>query len=209
MEAYCREQGLFHDEDSEEATYSDTLELDLGDVEPSLAGPKRPQDRVKLSNAANDFRGELAAFLDRDAYELYQGWDKSSALSFPASDPPTGLAGGDPPKQARAPAGAQGTSLRSKCREENGFGHGSVVIAAITSCTNTSNPSVMIGAGLLAKKAVEAGLERMPWVKTSLAPGSKVVTEYLERADLIEPLSKLGFDLVGYGCTTCIGNSGA
>ena len=207
VEAYCREQGLFHDENSEEATYSDTLELALGDVVPSLAGPKRPQDRVKLSNAANDFRAELAAFLDRDAYELYQGWDKSSALSFPASDPPTVLAGGDPPKQARAPAGAQGTSL-DRSETENGFGHGSVVIAAITSCTNTSNPSVMIGAGLLAKKAVEAGLERMPWVKTSLAPGSKVVTEYLERAGLIEPLSRLGFDLVGYGCTTCIGNSG-
>ena len=207
VEAYCREQGLFHDEDSEEAVYSDTLELDLGDVVPSLAGPKRPQDRVALSDAASDFRAELAAFLDRDAYELYQGWDKSSALSFPASDPPTVLAGGDPPKQARAPTGAQGTSP-DRSAEENGFGHGSVVIAAITSCTNTSNPSVMIGAGLLAKKAVEAGLERMPWVKTSLAPGSKVVTEYLDRAGLTEPLAKLGFDLVGYGCTTCIGNSG-
>jgi aconitate hydratase len=208
VEAYCKEQGLFHDEDSEEATYSDALELDLGDVEPSLAGPKRPQDRVKLSNAANDFRGELAAFLDRDAYELYQGWDKSSALSFPASDPPTRLAGGDPPKQARAPASAQGATADRSVKKENGLGHGSVVIAAITSCTNTSNPSVMVGAGLLAKKAVEAGLERMPWVKTSLAPGSKVVTDYLERAGLLEPLSKLGFDLVGYGCTTCIGNSG-
>jgi aconitate hydratase len=206
VEAYTKEQGLFHDEDSDEATYSETLELDLGDVEPSLAGPKRPQDRVALTSAAEDFRAELAAFLDRDAYELYQGWDKSSALSFPASDPPTKLAGGDPPKQASAPAGAQrATSDQSV---EEGFGHGSVVIAAITSCTNTSNPSVMVGAGLLAKKAVEAGLERMPWVKTSLAPGSKVVTEYLERADLLEPLSKLGFDLVGYGCTTCIGNSG-
>jgi aconitate hydratase len=207
VEAYTKEQGLFHDEDSEEATYSDTLELDLGDVEPSLAGPKRPQDRVALANAAEDFRAELAAFLDRDAYELYQGWDKSSALSFPASDPPTTLAGGAPPTEALAPVGAQRTSL-DRSVEENGFGHGSVVIAAITSCTNTSNPSVMVGAGLLAKKAVEAGLERMPWVKTSLAPGSKVVTEYLERADLLEPLSKLGFDLVGYGCTTCIGNSG-
>ena len=208
VEAYSREQGLFHDEGSEEATYSDALELDLGDVEPSLAGPKRPQDRVPLSGAAADFRAELEEFVGRAADEVYEGWDKSSALSFPASDPPSGPAGGESPKPMRPHAGDAGRTTTTGHVEKEGFGHGSVVIAAITSCTNTSNPSVMLGAGLLAKKAVEAGLERMPWVKTSLAPGSKVVTDYLERAELIEPLSRLGFDLVGYGCTTCIGNSG-
>ena len=207
VEAYCREQGLFHDESSEEATYSDALELDLGDVEPSLAGPKRPQDRVPLSEAAEDCRTELEEFVGRDAYELYEGWDKSSALSFPASDPPSGPAGGESPKPIRPHAGHSGTTATGRVEKE-GLDHGAVVIAAITSCTNTSNPSVMLGAGLLARNAVEVGLTRRPWVKTSLAPGSKVVTEYLERAGLIEPLSQLGFDLVGYGCTTCIGNSG-
>jgi aconitate hydratase len=207
VEAYCREQGLFHDENSGEADYSETLALDLGEVEPSLAGPKRPQDRVALADAAEDFTAELEGFLTREGYELYEGWDKSSALSFPASDPPSGPAGGEPPKPARARStGARAAQAGRDARE--GLDHGSVVIAAITSCTNTSNPSVMVGAGLLAKKAVDAGLERRPWVKTSLAPGSKVVTDYLERAGLTEPLSRLGFDLVGYGCTTCIGNSG-
>src|ERR671911_1064969 len=201
VEAYSREQGLFHDEDSEEATYSDTLELDLGDVEPSLAGPKRPQDRVALSDAANDFRAELEEYTGNN---VLTGYDEAVAESFPTSDPPTRDGGGQEPKIGHSHP-EPGTAVAER---EEGFGHGSVVIAAITSCTNTSNPSVMIGAGLLAKKAVEAGLERMPWVKTSLAPGSKVVTEYLERADLIEPLSRLGFDLVGYGCTTRIGNSG-
>ena len=136
--------------------------------------------------------------------ETPTGYDEAVAESFPSSDTPTNNGGGQEPKVGHSHP-QPGTAVAER---EEGFGHGSVVIAAITSCTNTSNPSVMIGAGLLAKKAVEAGLERMPWVKTSLAPGSKVVTEYLERADLIEPLSKLGFDLVGYGCTTCIGNSG-
>jgi aconitate hydratase len=201
VEAYCKEQGLFHDESSEEAAYSDTLELDLGEVEPSLAGPKRPQDRVALSDAAHDFTAELAEYAGQGALT---GYDEAAAESFPASDPPTNNGGGEPPKLGHSHA-QPGTAVADG---EEGFGHGSVVIAAITSCTNTSNPSVMLGAGLLAKKAVDAGLERMPWVKTSLAPGSKVVTDYLERADLIEPLSKLGFDLVGYGCTTCIGNSG-
>ena len=201
VEAYCREQGLFHDVDTEEATYSDTLELDLGEVEPSLAGPKRPQDRVALADAAVDFRAELEEYAGQDALS---GWDEAAAQSFPASDPPTNDGGGAAPKAGHSHAQA-GTAVADR---EEGFGHGSVVIAAITSCTNTSNPSVMLGAGLLAKKAVEAGLERRPWVKTSLAPGSKVVTDYLERAGLLEPLSKLGFDLVGYGCTTCIGNSG-
>ena len=203
VEAYCKEQGLFHDESSEEATYSDSLELDLGDVEPSLAGPKRPQDRVALSDAAQDFCAELEEHTGGQGTSgNMAGYDQSSAESFPASDPPTNNGGGHSPKP-----GHRHGDVAVKERSE-GLDHGAVVIAAITSCTNTSNPSVMIGAGLLAKKAVEAGLERKPWVKTSLAPGSKVVTDYLDRAELTEPLSKLGFDLVGYGCTTCIGNSG-
>jgi aconitate hydratase len=202
VEAYCREQGLFHDGESEEATYSEALELDLADVEPSLAGPKRPQDRVALSSAAEDFLAELHEYVGDDS--VLTGYDEASAESFPASDPPTDNGGGTP-KQPGHSHPEPGTAVAER---EEGFGHGSVVIAAITSCTNTSNPSVMLGAGLLAQKAAEAGLERMPWVKTSLAPGSKVVTDYLERAGLIEPLSRLGFDLVGYGCTTCIGNSG-
>ncbi len=202
VEAYCREQGLFHDEGSEEAAYSDALELDLSDVEPSLAGPKRPQDRVALSSAAEDFRSELQELAGNG--DVLSGYDEASAESFPASDPPTDNGGGTPKPPGHSHP-EPGTAVGER---EEGFGHGSVVIAAITSCTNTSNPSVMLGAGLLAQKAVEAGLERMPWVKTSLAPGSKVVTDYLERAGLIEPLSRLGFDLVGYGCTTCIGNSG-
>jgi aconitate hydratase len=202
VEAYCREQGLFHEPDSEEATYTDTLELDLGDVEPSLAGPKRPQDRVALAEAARDFRVELTELTGESGNGALAGYDEASAESFPASDPPTGNGGGT----AAAPGHDHAGTAVADRRE--GLDHGAVVIAAITSCTNTSNPSVMLGAGLLAKKAVEAGLARRPWVKTSLAPGSKVVTDYLERAGLTEPLSQLGFDLVGYGCTTCIGNSG-
>ncbi len=204
VEAYCREQGLFHDEESEESAYSDGLELDLSDVEPSLAGPKRPQDRVALSSAAEDFMAELNEMAGDGDGDVLTGYDEASAESFPASDPPTENGGGTP----KAPGHSHPEPGTAVGEREEGFGHGSVVIAAITSCTNTSNPSVMLGAGLLAQKAVEAGLERMPWVKTSLAPGSKVVTDYLERAGLIEPLSRLGFDLVGYGCTTCIGNSG-
>ncbi|MBD0281744.1 MAG: aconitate hydratase [Thermoleophilaceae bacterium] len=210
VEAYCRAQGLFHDADSEEATYSDTLELDLGDVEPSLAGPRRPQDRVALSGAAADFRRALEGVVPAEPEP--GTYEEADAESFPASDPPapamhvapvaqgdSGDAGG-----RAVPAGA-GAAVAER---GEGLDHGAVVIAAITSCTNTSNPSVMLGAGLLARSAVEAGLTRRPWVKTSLAPGSKVVTEYLERAALIEPLEQLGFGLVGYGCTTCIGNSG-
>jgi aconitate hydratase len=193
VEEYMRAQGMFHDEDSEDATYSDTIELDLGDVEPSLAGPKRPQDRVPLREAHSSCVEALSEVVE------YRGEDEAVAESFPASDPPTNGRGEEEPERG---------AVRVVERESEGLDHGSVVIAAITSCTNTSNPSVMLGAGLLARKAVEMGLERKPWVKTSLAPGSKVVTEYLERAGLTEPLSKLGFDLVGYGCTTCIGNSG-
>ena len=216
VEAYCREQGLFHEEDAPDAVYSDTLELDLGEVVPSLAGPKRPQDRVPLTDAASDFKAELAQLADQG--EL-NGYDESSAESFPASDPPTSNGGGESAPAGRdhdpsPDAGGHGEQAErvggavATADAREGLDHGSVVIAAITSCTNTSNPSVMLGAGLLAKKAIERGLVRRPWVKTSLAPGSKVVTEYLDRAGLTEPLSQLGFDLVGYGCTTCIGNSG-
>ncbi len=217
VEAYCREQGMFHDEGMDDATYSDTLGLDLATVESSLAGPRRPQDRVALSDAASDFREELAELLDNGDFEPANGSPEgSSAESFPASDPPghdssDGSPGEPGHRHATAvadPPLAHVTVKPADGSDEFELGHGAVVIAAITSCTNTSNPSVMIGAGLLARKAVERGLKREPWVKTSLAPGSKVVTEYLERAELMEPLSKLGFDLVGYGCTTCIGNSG-
>jgi aconitate hydratase len=210
VEAYAREQGLFHDESSEDATYSDTLELDLSTVEPSLAGPKRPQDRVALSSAATDFLAELAE--QREGKNGDHGGN-GARLSFPASDPPSSMAGeddGEPAHShaavAEAPAKASaGVTLDG---EQFDLEDGAVVIAAITSCTNTSNPSVMLGAGLLAQKAVERGLSRKPWVKTSLAPGSKVVTSYLDRAGLTAPLDQLGFNLVGYGCTTCIGNSG-
>jgi aconitate hydratase len=168
VEAYCKEQGLFHTTTTPEARYSDRMELDLGTVVPSLAGPKRPQDRVKLTDSKKGFSDALQDYLSKSK-----------------------------PKNA-APASGNGKDLH----------HGSVVIAAITSCTNTSNPSVMMAAGLVAQKAVAKGLKTPPWVKTSLAPGSKVVTDYLKEADLMRPLEQLGFNLVGYGCTTCIGNSG-
>ena len=202
VEAYMREQGMFHEAGDDEIDYSDTLELDLGGVEPSMAGPRRPQDRVPLSGAAAALLAELAE-MDLDGGGSASGrQDEAGADTFPASDPPSSTgADPEPPRWVNGNGGAGGEG-------GEGLEHGAVVIAAITSCTNTSNPSVMLGAGLLAKKAVEAGLERKPWVKTSLAPGSKVVTEYLERAGLIEPLEQLGFSLVGYGCTTCIGNSG-
>ena len=183
VEAYCREQGLFHDQDTPEAEYSDTLELDLATVEPSLAGPRRPQDRVPLSGVKDSFLGQLPQLSTRGG-------------GLPVLD---GDGGGDA-APAADDAGDAG--------EAAGITDGSVVIAAITSCTNTSNPSVMLAAGLLAKKAVEAGLRTRPWVKTSLAPGSKVVTDYLAEAGLTAYLEELGFHTVGYGCTTCIGNSG-
>jgi aconitate hydratase len=215
VEAYAREQGLFHEPGSEDAVYSDTLGLDLSTVEPSLAGPKRPQDRIALSQAANDFLGELRDA--GDGVDLDNGGN-GSRLSFPASDPPSSMAGQDgedsgQPAHAHAHGSvAEAPPKRSTSVTLDGetfdLEDGAVVIAAITSCTNTSNPSVMVGAGLLAQKAVERGLTRKPWVKTSLAPGSKVVTDYLDRGGLTEPLEQLGFNLVGYGCTTCIGNSG-
>ena len=203
VEAYCKENLLWHEPD-DHPTYSQVVELDLGDVEPSLAGPRRPQDRVPLASAKEMFIESLDTF----GVDYTNGtYDKEMADSFPASDPPTGdgVADTDP-----VPVH---TAIMAKKRvpvagEDYALEHGSVVIAAITSCTNTSNPSVMIGAGLLAKKAVERGLKRKPWVKSSLAPGSKVVTEYYRRAGLDTYLDELGFNLVGYGCTTCIGNSG-
>src|SRR5215207_892352 len=213
VEAYCKEQGLFHDPE-DEPTYSQVLELDLGDVEPSLAGPRRPQDRVPLSDAKNSFLASLDSFGVDDG----SAHDEQLAETFPASDPTVeqhpAHNGRTEPEEARAATPsvvvaerAKPVSVQYEGREFE-LEHGSVVIAAITSCTNTSNPAVMIAAGLLAKNAVERGLERQPWVKSSLAPGSKVVTEYFERAGLTPFLERLGFHTVGYGCTTCIGNSG-
>jgi aconitate hydratase len=207
VEAYAREQGLFHDPD-DEPTYTQVVELDLGDVEPSLAGPRRPQDRVPLAQAKAAFQAALAGF----GVELQNTHDEAVEESFPASDPPADIVPGHKPEEpvapvaiAPAPPAAVPVTLDGERFE---LSHGDVVIAAITSCTNTSNPAVMVGAGLLAKRAVEKGLRRRAWVKSSLAPGSKVVTEYLDRAGLTSYLDELGFNLVGYGCTTCIGNSG-
>lgn len=176
-ETYMRAQGLFRDANSPEPEFTDTLELDLASVVPSLAGPKRPQDRVALTDMKDTFQKALTAPVKERGYEL-----SGDALN------------------REAVFGTNGGSQKMK--------HGAVVIAAITSCTNTSNPSVLVAAGLLAKKAVEKGLNVKPYVKTSLAPGSRVVTEYLNKAGLIEPLAKLGFNVIAYGCTTCIGNSG-
>jgi aconitate hydratase len=217
VETYAKEQGLWHDPQSEPA-YSETLELDLSTVEPSLAGPKRPQDRVALREAKSAFRATLDEYVSVDARAqsgTLSGVDEASDESFPASDPPAvGRNSVDgAPRVSSAAAGAEGrpsqpTLVTLEDGTQTEIDHGAVVIAAITSCTNTSNPSVMLGAALLARNAVERGLERKPWVKTSLAPGSKVVMDYYERAGLVPYLEKLGFHLVGYGCTTCIGNSG-
>jgi aconitate hydratase len=203
VEAYCKENLLWHEPD-EHPTYSEVVELDLGDVEPSLAGPRRPQDRVPLASAKEAFIESLDSF----GVEYGNGtYDKEVADSFPASDPPTGdgVGDADPVPSHTATVAKKRVPVSG---EDYALEHGSVVIAAITSCTNTSNPSVMLGAGLLARNAVERGLKRKPWVKSSLAPGSKVVTEYYRRAGLDKYLDELGFNLVGYGCTTCIGNSG-
>ncbi len=192
VEAYAKEQGLWH-EPGQDARYSEELQLDLSTVVPSLAGPKRPQDRVALTDAKTSFREALGAYVSEPSL------DNGIAGTFPASDP-----------VATSPAGRVSSPVAVTLEDGTAavVDHGSVVIAAITSCTNTSNPSVMVGAALLAKKAVEAGLSRKPWVKTTLAPGSKVVMDYYERSGLLPYLEKLGFNLVGYGCTTCIGNSG-
>jgi aconitate hydratase len=211
VEAYAKEQGIWHDPDTE-PVYSETLELDLSTVEPSLAGPKRPQDRVPLRIAKGSFRSALADYVQTDGVE--SAVDEASAESFPASDAPATThgngVGGEPHPVSAAVTAAGRPSNPITVDADGGYelDHGAVVIAAITSCTNTSNPSVMIGAALLAQKAVERGLSRKPWVKTTLAPGSKVVMDYYERAGLTPYLEKLGFYLVGYGCTTCIGNSG-
>ncbi|NGY60793.1 aconitate hydratase [Lentzea sp. NEAU-D13] len=215
VEAYAKEQGLWHDP-SREAVYSETLELDLATVVPSIAGPKRPQDRIELTNAKESFRQALGAYVAHTESAELSGVDEAVDESFPASDPAAihegGNGSGTPKVFQSAAEGATGRVSNpvkvSLDGNEFELDHGAVAIAAITSCTNTSNPSVMLGAALLAKKAVERGLERKPWVKTTLAPGSKVVMDYYERAGLMPYLEKLGFHLVGYGCTTCIGNSG-
>jgi len=209
VEAYCKENLLWHEPD-EHPTYSQVVELDLGTVEPSLAGPRRPQDRVPLREAKDAFLHELPSF----GVEYGNAKDAAVAESFPASDPPAYVEpGSEAPEGAGVPVLAVAEPESAAAAVQLGelefqLAHGSVVIAAITSCTNTSNPQVMVAAGLLAKKAVERGLQRKPWVKSSLAPGSRVVTDYYERAGLTPYLEALGFHTVGYGCTTCIGNSG-
>jgi aconitate hydratase len=192
VEAYCREQGLFRTDDAPEPAFSDTLTLDLGTVEASLAGPKRPQDRVPLAQSKKMFRDALAADIaGRSRAKAAVGADRGVLAEDDEG-------GAQPQHEAMCEWNGRQFSLRD----------GAVVIAAITSCTNTSNPSVMLAAGMLARNAVQAGLATKPWVKTSLAPGSKVVTEYFNKAGVTAPLERLGFNLVGYGCTTCIGNSG-
>ncbi|MBX6363968.1 MAG: aconitate hydratase, partial [Gemmatimonadetes bacterium] len=215
VERYMKEQGLFHTPDAQPPVFTDTLSLDLATVEPSIAGPRRPQDRVPLSRAAQSFRDALPG---RRPVRPQPGGAGAAAGSAPAGakDPAESREAGAAaaPREAgvwgEAEYGeAQGAIDRVLDADAVGqLDHGSIVIASITSCTNTSNPAVMVGAGLLAKKAVEAGLRAKPWVKTSLAPGSRVVTDYLERAGLQPYLDQLGFNLVGYGCATCIGNSG-
>jgi aconitate hydratase len=216
VDAYAREQGMFVDGSGPDPVFSDLLELELGDVVPSLAGPKRPQDRVPLSEAKQSFLEVMSEFDAEAAEQMVSGLDEAIEESFPASDPPAEDHDNGSSKPRPALSGTAVDLTRSDDAiavtladgTEVELDHGHVVIAAITSCTNTSNPSVMVGAGLLARNAVERGLQRQPWVKTSLAPGSTVVTDYLERAGLTEYLDALQFNLVGYGCTTCIGNSG-
>ncbi|TDB92360.1 aconitate hydratase AcnA, partial [Micromonospora fluostatini] len=225
VEAYAKAQGLWHSADGDpahEPEYSERLELDLGTIEPSLAGPKRPQDRVPLGSAKTLFRSALTDYVtvDETGGELPSGAvgpaDEASAESFPASDSPANDVNdpADAPRDLATAAVGSGGRASDPIRVTGADGveyeldHGAVVIAAITSCTNTSNPQVMIGAALLARNAVDKGLARKPWVKTTLAPGSKVVMDYYDRSGLTPYLEKLGFNLVGYGCTTCIGNSG-
>jgi aconitate hydratase len=190
VEAYAKEQGLFRTSEAADPLYTNSIELDLSTVEPSLAGPKRPQDRVSLRQAKYQFQQQVAVML-------------AERKPKPAAAKP-----GEHTPAASVGAAAAVASAVDTVPGLEGLDHGSVVVAAITSCTNTSNPSVMIGAGLLARNAVKRGLKVKPWVKTSLAPGSLVVTEYLKAAGLLEYLAELGFNIVGYGCTTCIGNSG-
>jgi aconitate hydratase len=213
VERYCKENLLWHDPD-EEPTYSQVVDLDLADVEPSLAGPRRPQDRVPLSEAKRSFLGALASF----GVEYATRHDEAVEETFPASDPTVEQhpRHNNHQEEVDEPPPVPAVVVAERAKpvpieldgETYELEHGAVVIAAITSCTNTSNPQVMVAAGLLAKKAVERGLQRRPWVKSSLAPGSKVVTDYYDRAGLTPYLEELGFHTVGYGCTTCIGNSG-
>jgi len=222
VEAYYKEQGLFHTEASPEAEYSQTLELDLATVEPSVAGPKRPQDRVLLKDTAESFVKQLPALLAPTAKPL---GTRTAALWEPTAVSDTALAIAREENEGPATSSAVANAHPAEQTFKTGpitttvkerfnidpdkyLDHGSVVIAAITSCTNTSNPSVMLAAGILAKKAVEKGLSVPPWVKTSLAPGSRVVTDYYKKSGLLPYLEKLRFNVVGYGCTTCIGNSG-
>jgi aconitate hydratase len=224
VEAYAKEQGLWHDP-SREPVFSETLELDLSTVVPSIAGPKRPQDRIELVQAKEAFRQVLPTYAGTpdqtdpdDAASSGSSVDESVEETFPASDPasPSALGNGDEGKPRDPLSAAHGshgrisrpTTVTTPDGASFTIDHGAVVIASITSCTNTSNPNVMIGAALLAKNAVDRGLAVKPWVKTSMAPGSKVVTGYYEKAGLWPYLEKLGYHLVGYGCTTCIGNSG-
>ncbi len=211
VEAYCKENALWHDPEHA-PEYSQVVELNLSTVEPSLAGPRRPQDRVPLRDAKRLFLDSLETF----GVDYGNGHDEAVAESFPASDPPSTIEPGHGELVPGVQVDGGGVAVAPRPvstaveveGEEFALEHGSVVIAAITSCTNTSNPQVMIGAGLLARNAVERGMQRKPWVKSSLAPGSKVVTEYYDQAGLTTYLDELGFQTVGYGCTTCIGNSG-
>ncbi|HTU51388.1 MAG TPA: aconitate hydratase AcnA, partial [Acidobacteriaceae bacterium] len=204
VEAYYKEQGLFHTPDAPEARYSATLSLDLATVEPSVAGPKRPQDRVKLSDAASSFKKQLPALkgprASVNSERQVQRWDGEGG--HPSANGNTNAKGAPEPGHAASIQERFGVDVNKY------LDNGSIVIAAITSCTNTSNPSVMLAAGLLAKKAVEKGLKVPPWVKSSLAPGSRVVADYYDKAGLTQYLDQLRFNVVGYGCTTCIGNSG-
>ena len=215
VEAYAKEQGLWHDP-AQEPVYSEYLELDLSTVVPSIAGPKRPQDRIPLSDAKSSFRKSVHEYVEENHPTPHTKLDEKVEETFPASDSPAlSFAEEEEITSAVASAanGAEGrpsnpVEVKSSERGEFVLDHGAVVIASITSCTNTSNPSVMLGAALLARNAVNKGLTVKPWVKTSMAPGSQVVTDYYERAGLWPYLEKLGYHLVGYGCTTCIGNSG-
>src|SRR3954452_10073310 len=205
---------MWHDP-KREPKYSEYIELDLSDVVPSIAGPKRPQDRIALGDAKSAFRKDIHNYVEDGAQNPHTKLDEAVEEAFPASDPASSLAFAE--DDAGVPSAAVGANGRPtnpvevKCEGRGEFiiDHGAVVIAAITSCTNTSNPEVMLGAALLAKNAVEKGLTSKPWVKTTMAPGSQVVTDYYNKAGLWPYLEKLGFYLVGYGCTTCIGNSGA
>lgn len=214
VEAYAKEQGMWHDP-AKEPVFSEYLELDLSTVVPSISGPKRPQDRIELSDAKNAFRKDIHNYVEENHPAPETKLDEAVDESFPASDSVSLSFADDGAVDAR-PSAANGSEGRPsnpvtvRCEERGEFvlDHGAVVVAGITSCTNTSNPSVMLGAALLAKKAVEKGLSTKPWVKTNMAPGSQVVTDYYNKAGLWPYLEKLGYYLGGYGCTTCIGNTG-